>query len=333
MTKFIKETLLKAARRGGLFTKARRWSRRSLRILAYHGIWTTPGFQYGDHLFMPPAQFEQRMRWLKNSGYPVLPLDDAVKLLNEDDLPDNAVVITIDDGWASTYTHMLPVLEKFNLPATVYMTTWYSKNQIPVINLAVAYLLRVAGKPLDEAPAFAADINGWPTPDERDDALRRFAARLEIGDETWRETRQFHMMTLGEISDVYRRGLDFQLHTHRHRWGEAAPDQLSDEITENRSILASACCRADDELVHFCYPSGDLNPAGEDVLRQNGIKSATMVEQGVNPAGTHPYRLRRFLDGRSVSQANFEAYLSGMLEFYVAAIGKLPTWHGGRRSS
>ena len=106
--------------------------------------------------------------------------------------------------------------------------------------------------------------------------------------------------------------------------GKRTFDQLPREIAKNRAILASACSRAEHEFEHFCYPSGYLNSAGDDVLRGSGIKSATMVEQGINAPGAHPYRLRRFLDGRSVSQASFEAYLSGALEIYETAIKKLP---------
>ena len=117
------------------------------------------------------------MSWLKSSGYPVLPLAEAIELLDDDDLPENAVVITIDDGWASTYTHMLPVLEKLNLPATVYMTTWYSRHQLPVTNVAVGYLLSLAGRPAKKKESIVADIDGLPTLCERDDALRRLSRR------------------------------------------------------------------------------------------------------------------------------------------------------------
>ena len=85
-------------------------------------------------------------------------------------------------------------------------------------------------------------------------------------------------------------------------------------------MLAAACSKSESTFVHFCYPNGYMNPAGDDVLTRSGIKSATMVDQGINAPGVHPYRLRRFLDGRSVSQAGFEAYLSGALELFETAI-------------
>ena len=202
---------------GLLFALSRRVSRKSLRILAYHGLWTTPGYQYGNHLFMRPEQFERRMSWLRNSRYPVLPLAEAVQRLEDGSLPDHAVVITIDDGWSSTYSHMLPILEGLGLPATVYVTTWYADHQIPVVNVVVDYILRRVGRSPSERFAIIAEIVKLPSLAQREQALRACAARFGVTTDEWWESRQFHLMSAAEIGAADRRGLDIQLHTHRHR--------------------------------------------------------------------------------------------------------------------
>ena len=58
-------------------------------------------------------------------------------------------------------------------------------------------------------------------------------------------------------------------------------------------------------------PSGLAHSSAVAVLEAAGVDSATLTESGINPPGANPYRLRRFLDGRLVSEAAFEAYLSG----------------------
>jgi peptidoglycan/xylan/chitin deacetylase (PgdA/CDA1 family) len=311
MSGWMKEGLLRASRAGGLFALSRRASRRSLRILAYHGLWTTPGYQYGNHLFITPEQFERRMIWLRSSRYPVLPLGEAVQRLDEGSLPDHAVVITIDDGWSSTSTHMLPILKRLGLPATVYVTTWYSDHQLPVVNVAVDYILRRAGQSPDEAPGITNEITKLPSLPEREQALRDCAARFDVTTEEWWEGRQFHLMNPAEIREADRRGFDIQLHTHRHR-----PSDLKREIADNRAALAKACGRPEHSFNHFCYPRGVAHPSAIAVLKGAGVKSATLTEGGINLPGTDPYRLRRCLDGRSVSEAAFHAYLSGALELY-----------------
>jgi peptidoglycan/xylan/chitin deacetylase (PgdA/CDA1 family) len=302
-----------------LFALTRRVSRRNLRILAYHGLWTTSGYQYGNHLFMSPEQFEQRMTWLKNSRYPVLPLGEAVDRLEAGNLPDNAVVITIDDGWSSTYTHMLPILEGLGLPATVYITTWYSKNQLPVINVAIDYILRCAGTSSAKPLAIIAEIEQLRSLSERAEALRDFATRFGVKTGEWWHGRQFHVMSAAEIKEADRRGLDIQLHTHRHRSSEVDSDYLEQEVADNRAALAEACGRPEHSFRHFCYPSGIVHASAAAILKAAGVRSATLVNEGINPPGTSPYRLRRFLDGRSVTPAAFEAYLSGARELYRKA--------------
>jgi peptidoglycan/xylan/chitin deacetylase (PgdA/CDA1 family) len=314
----MKEQLLRTARTGGVFSLARRVTRKHLRILAYHGLWTTPGYQYGNHVFMTPEQFEQRMTWLKNSGYPVIPLDTAVQQLGDGSLPDCSIVITIDDGWSSTYTHMLPILETLGLPATLYITTWYSENQLPCINKAVDYILERAGQSPSRVPALIRDIERMHPLSERERALRGLAAQFDVTTTEWWESRQFHLMSVAEIRDAYRRGLDIQLHTHRH-----TVDALDREIADNRDSLARACGRPESSFDHFCYPSGNYNHQSIPILRRAGVKSATLVNTGLNAPGTNPYLLRRFVDGRSISQQMFEAYLSGGLELYAKMRSKV----------
>jgi len=266
-----------------------------------------------------PEQFEQRMTWLRHSRYPVLPLDEAVRRLDDGSLPGCAVAITIDDGWSSTYTHMLPILEGLGLPATVYVTTWYSNNQSPIVNVAVNYIAERAGRPPDEARAITTAIENLPSLSQREQALRECAARFGVTTEEWWEGRQFHIMSSEQIRDADRRGLDIQLHTHRHRSSHTDSDDLEQEIADNRASLARACGKPERSFSHFCYPSGIAHSSAGAVLQRNGVKSATLVEDGINKRGTDPYRLRRFLDGRSVSDVEFQGYLSGALELYSKA--------------
>ena len=318
--------ILALARLLGLNAASRRLTRGSLRILAYHGLWTTPGFQFGDKLFMSPEQFEARMAWLARSNYPVLALDEAVDRLAADTLPDRAVVITIDDGWSSTYTHMLPVLETLALPATVYVSTAFVEVERPVRIVATRYVIE--SSPLERLPGEALGLGDLdlstsaaravaveranaamaPLPlDEQIDRLGALSLAAHVPPETWQEGRQFTLMRPHELADASRRGLALELHTHQHRM-DRAPGALVADLETNRRVLARA---TDRPLRHFCYPSGDHAPSDETELRAFGIASATLVAQGLNAPGTNPLRLRRFLDGRSVEQGRFESFLSG----------------------
>ncbi|CAN5466180.1 polysaccharide deacetylase family protein [soil metagenome] len=88
-------------------------------ILAYHNFNpTVPG-----SMSITPEKFETQLKWLKENGYTVIPLKNLVSyLLGQNiSLPAKPVVITADDGWASVYTYMLPLVRKYNIPVTLFI--------------------------------------------------------------------------------------------------------------------------------------------------------------------------------------------------------------------
>jgi peptidoglycan/xylan/chitin deacetylase (PgdA/CDA1 family) len=67
--------------------------------------------------------FQQQMRYLATTGYSVIPLRDLYDFVTgkKASIPKNAIVITIDDGWRSTYTEVFPEMKKRHFPFTVFL--------------------------------------------------------------------------------------------------------------------------------------------------------------------------------------------------------------------
>jgi len=67
--------------------------------------------------------FREQMRYLAMTGYNVIPLRDLYDFVSEKrtSLPKNAVVVTIDDGWRSTYTEVYPEMKRYGFPFTVFI--------------------------------------------------------------------------------------------------------------------------------------------------------------------------------------------------------------------
>jgi peptidoglycan/xylan/chitin deacetylase (PgdA/CDA1 family) len=88
-------------------------------ILCYHNFNPTkPGL-----MNMTPARLESQIKWLKDNGFTIIPLSEAVAYLNgsRDSLPPKSIVITVDDGWKSAYTYMMPIVKKYNIPVTLFI--------------------------------------------------------------------------------------------------------------------------------------------------------------------------------------------------------------------
>jgi peptidoglycan/xylan/chitin deacetylase (PgdA/CDA1 family) len=69
------------------------------------------------------ARFEEQVKWLKNNGYNIIPLNTLVSYLlgKTNTLPAKSVVITADDGRESVYQYMLPIVLKYKIPVTLFV--------------------------------------------------------------------------------------------------------------------------------------------------------------------------------------------------------------------
>lgn len=88
-------------------------------VLCYH-IVEAPA---APRMHIDRETFRQHLRYLEMTGYNVVPLRHVYEFVTgkRASLPKNAVVITIDDGWRSTYTEAFPELQKRKFPFTVFI--------------------------------------------------------------------------------------------------------------------------------------------------------------------------------------------------------------------
>jgi len=69
-------------------------------------------------------QFDAHLNEIKSGGYNVLGVGELVdKLRNGEELPDKALAITIDDGYASIYEKAFPKFVEANIPFTIFIST------------------------------------------------------------------------------------------------------------------------------------------------------------------------------------------------------------------
>lgn len=107
----------------------------SARIFSYHGIHDQPANAYA----VASNDFAQHMQFLAQQCS-LLTLDRLVACLRKDEpLPPRAVAVTIDDGYQDAYTHAFPILQRWAVPATVFLP-------VDFIGAASAQVEQVAGR-------------------------------------------------------------------------------------------------------------------------------------------------------------------------------------------
>jgi len=94
-------------------------------ILTYHNFTTEESSNYKINIL----EFEKQMGYLAVHNYSVISLSELLTGLRDGQLPPKPIVITIDDGYKSTFTLAYPVLKKHNFPATLFIyTNFIEKN-------------------------------------------------------------------------------------------------------------------------------------------------------------------------------------------------------------
>jgi peptidoglycan/xylan/chitin deacetylase (PgdA/CDA1 family) len=331
-----KSQALRAARFTGAFRSIRdsRWRGRRLLILGYHGVALEDEHEWDGALYISQPRLESQLRTLRRAGCTVLPLDEALGALDEGRLPPRSVALTFDDGNHDFHERAFPVLQSLGLPATVYLTTYHCDHGTPVFRPMCSYLL---WKARDRTIALA-DLTGSDEAFDLgtgDGRLRasaaltqltdrehysgadkqrlagRLAATLGIDFERLMARRILQIMRPASVQQLAAAGVDFQLHTHRHR----APldhDLFMNEIDENRARIQQLTGK---RPAHFCYPSGNYRPEFATWLAEAQVVSAVTCDPGLVSATSPHFLLPRFMPAESVSPLVFEAWLTGAADW------------------
>jgi peptidoglycan/xylan/chitin deacetylase (PgdA/CDA1 family) len=96
-----------------------------IKILLYHSVGEVdPRDELGTRI--DKDKFYDQIEFLKRYDYNVWALKEAVDCIKENKpVPQHTVVITFDDGYKDNITNAAPIIEKFDLRATFFITVDY----------------------------------------------------------------------------------------------------------------------------------------------------------------------------------------------------------------
>ena len=325
----VKKALIGMSRVTGLTSLSRILTRRGFNIIGFHGVSLLDEHRRFPTLFISVESFERRLRFLA-SRYRIVSLQDALEQHRTGRIAPRQVVLTFDDGFYNFLGRAVPLLKKYNAPATVYVVTNGVETGEPIFNLLVKDVMlstRHRTAPgLPHAPGQSVDLS---TPDRRNAAIaatvqamyrqptiearlsfcRELARALDVDIEPTLRARVWDRLTPAEIRQVVNDGFDVELHTHSHRNVVEYRAGVRDEVRTNREVLERL---AGKPAVHFCYPLGLWDKAIWPDLAAEGVQSAVTTKNGPNFPETPVLSLRRYLTGEAMTQREFEFELSGV---------------------
>lgn len=92
-------------------------------ILTYHRVSDQMTNPWAPHETVTPQQFREHLAFLRQHGFHVMALDEAMSALQnpQNAIPPNAIVLTFDDGDRTYAENALPILRDFQYPSTAFI--------------------------------------------------------------------------------------------------------------------------------------------------------------------------------------------------------------------
>jgi len=289
-------------------------NRKKILILAYHGV-TKRKFQIPPWTLIPIDSFERQLKFIKEK-YNVITLKQAVAgITNGNKLPGNPAVVTFDDGYKNNLTLALPILQKYGVPATIFLTAGYigSKEILP---LDEVYLVITHSK--NRNLITISEIGLGPLLFDSEEAilksyyetvrvLKRFRTKdqnkylallkeiLESDYEKSDIVEEFRILSREEIHKLAETGLvEFGAHTVSHEiLTNISLKEAENEIFRSKKIIGEYLA---DDITLFAYPNGteaDYNGEHIGCLKKNGFICSVTTVPKLNAINENPYRLRR----------------------------------------
>lgn len=270
---------------------------RRLRILAYHEV-------------ADPFAFEAQMGHLAQHYAPVSGDRVLAAVRGEQDLPTNAVWITFDDGYPSVVEAGQPILDRFAIPATMFVCPG-------VIDTDQAFWWHVVSSALESGIRPRLDGNHlWTTeqlitylktkPDrDRREFVSKLAAAMRERDGQEPAARQ---LRLEQVLSWSAAGHQLGNHTWDHPClDRCTPMEQRRQIEWAHDWLSSLAVSAP----FFAYPNGNRAPETERVLTELRYAGAVGYDHRVSRLN-EPLHISRLRVSASVSLPRFKALVSGL---------------------
>jgi peptidoglycan/xylan/chitin deacetylase (PgdA/CDA1 family) len=226
-------------------------------VLMYHRVARATIFDLSvDNWNVAPSRLENQLRWLARHAECVH-LGDVLQERSSNRQSKPVVALTFDDGFANFRHDVLPLLERYRIPATLFVATRYvgSVDPYPFDRWGLKNRSRI--------PSIAWRPITW--------------AEIE-------ECRNSSLVSVGSHSHSHFNAID------------AGPEQLAEEALVSRECLRTYLGADHLSFYAYPYGAsklGQVTPAYIDAVRNAGYGMAVTTDLGIAQPNTPPFQIPR----------------------------------------
>jgi peptidoglycan/xylan/chitin deacetylase (PgdA/CDA1 family) len=260
--------------------------RNKLNILTYHRVGHS-----GHALAMDEGLFEQHLIWINRYFTPVS-LAEGLALQAKGLLPRGAIAITVDDGYADSYSTIFPLLKKHDLKATFFISTIGFENGYLWDEKVASIIMKTKQTELNfnhqnyslltnkERVVCLTDCLSkikYKTIEERDALIDQLVIQSQHTD----TPQQF--LTKEQTVELYKSGMGIGAHTHTHPiLLKESEDIALHEIIKSKKILEEII---ETPIEYFAYPNGkfglDFDHIHMEMVKRCGFLGALSTDKGI----------------------------------------------------
>jgi len=295
------------------------------------------------HIVVRQDTFEKQMRYI-SQNYTILPLEEFLECRSHGKpLPLKTVIVTFDDGWRDNYIYAFPVLKKYSIPTTIFLTTRFIGKKRVFWQEKVRFLLARLQERFVNAPSeFSVFLSELPQKgrdlfdgQSLEDAVVHMPDKLKYADENVRNditlclehylnrprfpTQSHSFLNWEELREMAEFRVTFGSHGANHKiLTLLSSKEITEELSESKLQIEK---ESGAKVTTFAYPDGSYNEFIINKLRAYGYKAALTTKPGLNTTRTNTYCLKRIdvsedrfsNPGGKFSEALFLTKLAGCL--------------------
>lgn len=313
-------------------------------ILTYHRVVSgveLETYHIQDGMYVTVDCFTAQMRFLK-AHFAVISFAELLSMWVENrwDPAQRYCVVTFDDGWLDNYTHALPVLKSYDIPATVFLPTtfigtneWFWPDKVGWLyqqfserpvgeqqRIVVALGKQHAWVQGREALRLHGDsdtVVEWCktlAPAQIDAFVSGWTAVLDVTPPSDRQ-----VVNWDEVRTMSEAGVSFGSHSATHTiLTKLHCEQVRREAVDSWAVLMQQPIRS---IPIFCYPNGNWTEEIGRCVKAAGYQAATTTQFGYETqTPSNLFGLKR------VSVHNDISHSDTLFAFHLAGYNNAKFW-------
>lgn len=304
----------------------------SAAILIYHRIGPKE-----DSWSLEPLNtkaFEKQLSCLAKN-FEIVTLEKLADIIDQKSPPESRLAaVTFDDGYQDNFIHAYPVLEKYGVPATIFLTSgligsdslfWWDHisyiiqhTSLKTIRLSGlgSYALHTSAQRRQAADAVIKKLKEYP--EVRKKILINHLIKL-AGVEIPGGTGKKLVLTWQQVREMACNKIKFGAHGVTHAILTKMPlSNAKREIINSKKEIER---NIGETVLTFSYPNGSYNQNIIDILKTGGFKCGVTVQNALVNPGSNPYELPRIRQTENLSK--FKAMSSGLYPDICAMRGAM----------